>query len=63
MQSFPVEGTLSAERALPGAFYGVSARGCLWSDPTGSSQAMAVPEIVDLRTGNAAATMNMMLLH
>jgi hypothetical protein len=45
---------------LPGAFYGVDAVG--WSSTNALHRAIAIPQIVDLRTGNDTATMTMLPL-
>jgi len=52
----------SSTTPLPGAFYGIDAVGWLSTNPTGTYKAIAIPQIVDLRTGNDAATMDMLPL-
>ena len=47
---------------LPGAFYGVDALGWLSSNPTGTYRAIAIPQIVDLRTGDDTADLDMLPL-
>ncbi len=52
----------SAGTPLPGAFYGIDAVGWLSTSPTGTYRAIAIPQIVDLRTGNDSANMDMLPL-
>jgi hypothetical protein len=47
---------------LPGAFYGVDAIGWQSSSPLGIYRALAIPRIVDLRTGDDSAPMDMLPL-
>jgi hypothetical protein len=52
----------SSATLLPGAFYGIDAIGWLASDPTGTYRTIAIPQLVDLRTGDDTANMNMLPL-
>jgi len=45
---------------LPGAFYGIDAFG--WSSTNALYKSIAIPQIVDLRTGNDTAPMDMLPL-
>ncbi|MGE5808824.1 MAG: hypothetical protein ACM32I_06855, partial [Nitrospirota bacterium] len=49
-----------AATPLPGAFYGIDAVG--WSSTSPLFKAIAVPQIVDVRTGNDSATVDMLPL-
>jgi len=47
---------------LPGAFYGIDAVGWLSTAPTGTYRSIGIPQIVDLRTGNDTADIDMLPL-
>jgi len=52
----------TAGTPLLGAFYGIDAVGWLSTDPTGIYKAIAIPQIVDLSTGNDTANLTMLPL-